>query len=825
MRNLTNRYWMVVVVVALFVSNLYGPGRSAHANGTAITVAQAIATNQGTATVEGYIVGITNNGPSYVFQAPFTVDTNIALADSASERIKQNILPVQLPSGTIRTGLNLKSNPNLLGKKIRITGKLEAYFGVPGLKSPTSYEILDIVDPDPEATTIAEAKTKSGQLVTVTGVITADNAAIGGGKISTFLQDATGGINVFASNPTGFPNLEEGDQVKITGTIQNYRGLTEIMPTAAKVEVLAKGQPIPLTQTITIADLTSETTAEPKEGTLVQVEAYVMEKPGQQSGGGYNVSILDESYNGTTLRVMPETGVYEQLEAKKWYQFTAILSQFDSYQLVPRKAADAVLLQDQKPAPKPLEFYPSKIQSVVDGDTVHLVTPVLGGTKVRFVNIDTPETYHNVVTEADRNQKEHGEVAKEQLKTLLHPGDEVLIKVASQPFDDYGRLLAQIIRKQDNVNVNLEMVRGGYASTYFIWPIDEEAFVEYAEAVKQAQDAKLGIWNPANPLLELPFVFRAREQGKGLTRFVGHYRDKYFVDPEEWATIPVEDRVFFASPEEAQGAGYSRDNTAPTTDVSYSQEPNESGWWNQDITVTLQAADDQSGVSATEVKLGDGEWVAYQSPVTISTEGETIISYHSKDRAGNVEETKTVTIKVDKTLPTWLLTQSGEEVHNIMINDSFTFDLKAEDTLSGVQSVAVEVDDDKIELNKKYPAFDFGLGSHTIEVTVSDQAGNVGQQSYSFTINTSIDTLRSLVDGLTRSRDIKNKGIATAILAKLDTVQRFYADGNTEEARKHLTDLQETLHTYAKSGSISKEANELLQSNIEYLLTMEDWNL
>ncbi|MGC5327914.1 DUF6359 domain-containing protein [Brevibacillus sp. SYSU BS000544] len=825
MRIFARKFRMMVFVVALLVSNLYFSGNTTHANGTALTVAQAIANNQGTATVEGYIVGITNNGPYYVFQAPFSVDTNIAIADSALERTKQNILPVQLPSGTIRTGLNLKTNPSLLGKKIRITGKLEAYFGVPGLKSPTSYEILDIVDPDPDPISIVEAKTKAGQTVTVTGVITADNAKVGGGKISTFLQDETAGINVFASNPAGFPELVEGDKVKITGTIQNYRGLTEIMPSAAKVEVLAKGEPVPQPQPITIADLTSEDVAEPKEGTLVQVEAYVMEKPGQQSGGGYNVSILDENYNGTTLRVMPETGVYEQIEAKTWYQFTAVLSQYDSYQLVPRKASDAVRLAEQKPAPKPLEFYPSKILSVVDGDTVHLVTPVLGGTKVRFVNIDTPETYHNVVTEADRSQKEHGEIAKEHLKTLLHEGDEVLIKVATEPFDDYGRLLAQIIRKQDNVNVNLEMVRSGYASTYFIWPIDDEDYVVYSEAVKEAYDAGLGIWNPSNPLMELPFVFRAREQGKGLTRYVGHFRDKYFVDPAEWATIPVEARVFFASPEEAESAGYSRDHAAPTTNVSFSQEPNESGWWNQDVTISLEASDDQSGVSTTEIQIDGGEWTTYQTPYVVSKEGDTIISYRSKDRAGNAEEAKSVTVKLDKTLPVWELTQSGEPVHNILINDSVTLDVKAEDALSGIQSVSAEIDDEKVDLNKKYSALSLGLGSHTIQVTVGDQAGNVGQQSYTFTIDTSLETIHSLVDGLLRSKDIKNKGIATSIKAKLDTIQHFFESGDYEQAKKHLTDLQETLHTYAENGNITEAANELLQSNLEYLSTMENWKL
>ncbi len=56
-------------------------------------------------------------------------------------------MPVQLPSGSIRTELNLKDHPENLGKKIQITGSLEAYFSVPGLKSPTKYIFIEESNP------------------------------------------------------------------------------------------------------------------------------------------------------------------------------------------------------------------------------------------------------------------------------------------------------------------------------------------------------------------------------------------------------------------------------------------------------------------------------------------------------------------------------------------------------------------------------------------------------------------------------------------------------------------------------------------------------
>jgi len=74
--------------------------------------------------------------------------------------------------------------------------------------------------------------------------------------------------------------------------------------------------------------------------------------------------------------------------------------------------------------------------------------------------------------------------------------------------------------------------------------------------VKQAYDAGLGIWNSEDPLLELPFVFRAREQGREVARYVGNYLTKTYVEPLSWEQVPVEYRVFFASTQEAEQAGY-----------------------------------------------------------------------------------------------------------------------------------------------------------------------------------------------------------------------------------------------------------------------------
>ena len=65
-------------------------------------------------------------------------NTNIVVADKQGETEVNKLVPVQLPSGAIRTAWALKTNPDKLGKQVIIQANLENYFSTPGLKSPTS---------------------------------------------------------------------------------------------------------------------------------------------------------------------------------------------------------------------------------------------------------------------------------------------------------------------------------------------------------------------------------------------------------------------------------------------------------------------------------------------------------------------------------------------------------------------------------------------------------------------------------------------------------------------------------------------------------------
>lgn len=91
--------------------------------------------------VKAYIVGWVE-GQVYTSGAHFDGNsssaTNILIAESASETDPAKCMPVQLPAGAIRTGLNLMDNPGNYKKEVILYGDIIKYFGVPGIKN-TSY--------------------------------------------------------------------------------------------------------------------------------------------------------------------------------------------------------------------------------------------------------------------------------------------------------------------------------------------------------------------------------------------------------------------------------------------------------------------------------------------------------------------------------------------------------------------------------------------------------------------------------------------------------------------------------------------------------------
>lgn len=116
--------------------------------------------------VEGYIMGSAATGPAV---AKTVNNTSLILADTEDGA---NPIAVQLPSGEVRDSLNVKDNEQNIGRRVKVYGSQETYFGGPGIKRVSEYEWLDNFETAIQ-TVSAQAENKSlkilrnGQLIII----------------------------------------------------------------------------------------------------------------------------------------------------------------------------------------------------------------------------------------------------------------------------------------------------------------------------------------------------------------------------------------------------------------------------------------------------------------------------------------------------------------------------------------------------------------------------------------------------------------------------------------------------------------------------------
>ncbi|RAZ69567.1 DUF6359 domain-containing protein [Planococcus maitriensis] len=309
-----------------------------------ISVAEAIENNTGTATVKGFIVGTANSGTSYDQEAPFTAATNVGLADSSDETDPAKILPVQLPSGSVRAGLNLVDNPANFKAEVTISGTLGAYFTVPGLRSASAYTILTEGEEPPTATpvdSVQEARDSEG-LISVEATVTTGTGFWGGNGF--YVQDETAGIYVFTSSATVAP----GDNVRLEGTVSTYSGELQLQPNT--VEVLPTGNELPEAQVISPAGVNEETQGERISIERVEitdlkaVNNYGTFEFTAVAENGEQVAVRNDNRNGLTFedftkRYKEGDLIYLSGIASKYYDTYQVKTLgFESFELVNKPA-------------------------------------------------------------------------------------------------------------------------------------------------------------------------------------------------------------------------------------------------------------------------------------------------------------------------------------------------------------------------------------------------------------------------------------------------------------------------------------------------------
>ena len=162
----------------------------------------------------------------------------------------------------------------------------------------------------------------------------------GGGNVKFYLEDETGGVQVWVPGGEGEVDVGIGDLVQVAGKLEVYRGALELVVNdPSDVEVLSnvKDNPDPLP---TVASITDAANEPDLAGKLIQVAGIVARN--EEFTYSYELDLFDETGQFITLYIDKLTNInLETVESGHHYRTTGILEISDTrQQLFPRIQGD-----------------------------------------------------------------------------------------------------------------------------------------------------------------------------------------------------------------------------------------------------------------------------------------------------------------------------------------------------------------------------------------------------------------------------------------------------------------------------------------------------
>lgn len=226
------------------------------------------------------------------------------------------------------------------------------YSGIPRSTTvPIPIVVLDILKV--QTTPIADVKVDAngdlqpdlvGQQFTILGVVTSVNFTASSNRFSYYIQDATGGINITkGSEPGGGPVYNIGDKLQATGTLAQFRGLTQLNINAMTDVTFVGIGTAPTPVEVSLTDFLAN--PEAYEGMLIKMNGVTKDAASvawPAPGSDANMTIYDGNKT-VTLRIDKDTDIDDSTEVN-WpanivgiaTQYTSSTSVFnDGYQISP----------------------------------------------------------------------------------------------------------------------------------------------------------------------------------------------------------------------------------------------------------------------------------------------------------------------------------------------------------------------------------------------------------------------------------------------------------------------------------------------------------
>ncbi len=208
--------------------------------------------------------------------------------------------------------------------------------------------------------TIAEARAAApGSIAAIEGVVTVGSGSFNARSI--YVQDATGGINVFAVD-TSVVRPRVGDRVRVIGTVgANAQDIQLSAPTGSNVTVTILGTgPVPTPRVVTGAQIN----AFQFQGELGTINRVRVVSIGGGTSTSFSVVVADGTGTEFVLRINGGTLITRaDFVVGSFYDITGVLNRFNTTaQLAPRSIADVVQAASS--------ITIAAARQKVDGDTV-----------------------------------------------------------------------------------------------------------------------------------------------------------------------------------------------------------------------------------------------------------------------------------------------------------------------------------------------------------------------------------------------------------------------------------------------------------------------
>ena len=178
---------------------------------------------------------------------------------------------------------------------------------------------------------------RDGEAATLEGIAVGPNFRPGGQTFVLHDRMENIGITVFSLDSDFGYTVNDGDVLSVTGSLTQFNGLAEIVPT--QIEVIAS-ENVPDPVIVTQLD-------EQSESNLVTIRNVALADPSQwENGGSFNVDLTD-GVNSFVVRIDSDVDISGMLPPTGTFDITGLGGQFDNsepfdegYQLFPRSVAD-----------------------------------------------------------------------------------------------------------------------------------------------------------------------------------------------------------------------------------------------------------------------------------------------------------------------------------------------------------------------------------------------------------------------------------------------------------------------------------------------------